>query len=1063
MKQHINSILLAEGELFGFPATFGIGRMQGELTVMGFLSTRGRQLSDLMNCEDVGVSSLASHLTVIPASSSDFSVEFVRRPRYSALSLTFSGLNCGITITGDSRQLFLFLSTDRLKSGNTFERAVAEVAGWLGISQLALLVRYDGTGQDLHLLQQFFPDFKNIKLSPVCTTYQLLALGEFDLSLNRFGQCIRQLTGLQTVQFIVGGSLSGQSFGAQLSSGRIETEGFIFDGLNFQIQKSATDFFCAVSGTFIFKLDGQLLSFTMSGSASNTSFALSASSDARIPLNTRLSFSDLGLNIGVTPSGLTLGMIGRINTPRLSLFGGFAFGPYPPKITLLTAALTSDTGRISLRDLIVEVVDIQWDALECLDVIAVGDFDLTETRLAGGGVKSIPSDISLADYDTVRQKQLQEVVADFNHQIDSTLHITGEAQLTPLGNNTGQYILTDKDTMRHYHIDCNGKISLNCQLYICTESLTVGNNQLPAGFFICGTLELFDKKIRFLFLADKGKSLVSLVQMDRIVLGSFFILEKSQKPLPMEPVAGGLAGQLVQSSGNGPVMYLNVQREKAELTFYLSAHISILSVFQLDTLVLVRDRMVFVNIEYIYWGFKTVLNLLGGVKDFASAGFNLSIVFDTSGFLEIIQKAQNHLKSVAQSVKSSIEDATRKLDEAQREVVSLQRQIDDFNRRIEECRQIIRRTKWYKFWIKAARAAEIAGLEIAKAGVKVAIGVAYGTLELAKKALQLGSDVVGGVLNSLTHVIGAVTRLLWIKSFELGAEVTAATRKIWGKLVLTVLGKEVRVEKELNLDNLLENIKSFISQSATSESDKGLKDIQQGKRAIGCDEAKLDPSLWAACADMRQTREDYATLQQLRDRMDEFFLDANNAYFEAFNEEDPNARENACRLTSLRWEEEIFRQQHVDAFDDSFETSLSTLIQTLRQEKQASRADISDDMEQQMDILLDVVHSLRLENEARALRIPRASLFECLEQNIETCHRARRSRAAESEISAKDANTYYADTMSELIQKFLGDQQGEAAEEIRRTLALALYEFRNPSDTFHKQENNDTTDDEEDL
>lgn len=864
------------------------------------------------------------------------------------------------------------------------------------------------------------------------------------------------------MQFMVGGSLPGQSFGAQLSSGRIETEGFIFDGLNFQIQKSATDFFCTVSGAFIFKLDGQLLSFTMSGSASNTSFALSASSDARIPLNTRLSFSDLGLSIGVNPSGLTLGMIGRINTPRLSLFGGFAFGPYPPKITLLTAALTSDTGRISLRDLIVEVVDIQWDALECLDVIAVGDFDLTETRLAGG-VKAIPSDVSLADYDTVRQKQLQEVVADFNHQIDSTLHITGEAQLTPLGNNAGQYILTDKDTMRHYHIDCNGKISLNCQLYVCAEPLTVGNSQLPTGFFICGTLELFGKKIRFLFLADKGKSLVSLVQMDRIVLGSFLILEKSQKPLPMEPVNGGLAGQLVQSSGNGPVMYLNVQREKAELTFYLSAHISILSVFRLDTLVLIRDRMVFVNIEYIYWGFKTVLNLQGGVKDFASAGFKLSIVFDTSGFLEIIQKAQNHLKSAAQSVKSSIEDATRKLDEAQREVVSLQRQIDDFNRRIEECRQVIRRTKWYKFWIKAARAAEIAGLEIAKAGVKVAIGVAYGTLELAKKALQLGSDAVGGVLNSLAHVIGEVTRLLWIKSFELGAEVTAATRKIWGKLVLTVFGKEVRVEKELNLDNLLENIKSFISQSATSESDKGLKDIQQGKRAIESDEAKLDSSLWAVCADMRQTCKDYATLQQLRDRMDEFFLDANNAYFEAFNEEDPNARENACRLTSLRWEEEIFRQQHVDAFDDSFETSLSTLIQTLRQEKQTSRADISDDMEQQMDILLDVVHSLRLENEARALRTPRASLFECLEQNIETCHRARRSRAAESEISAKDANTYYADTMSELIQKHLGDQQGEAAEDIRRTLALALYEFRNPSDTFHKQENNDTTDDEEDL
>lgn len=315
MKQHINSILLAEGELFGFPATFGIGRMQGELTVVGSLKTRGKRLSDLMNSKEVDASALSSHLSVIPSNSTDFSANFVHLSSRTALSLTFSGLKCGITLSGESRQLLLLLATDRLRNGKAFEQAVAEVAGWLGISRLALIARQNGAGQDLHLLQQFFPDFKGIELSPACAAYQLLALGEFDLSLNDFGRCIRQLTGLQTVRFMVGGSLSDQSFGAQLSSGPIETEGFIFDGLTFQIHKSAASFFCAVSGTFKFKLDGQPLSFTMSGSASNASFALSASSDARIPLNSRLSFSDLGLSIGVTPSGLTLGMIGRINTP----------------------------------------------------------------------------------------------------------------------------------------------------------------------------------------------------------------------------------------------------------------------------------------------------------------------------------------------------------------------------------------------------------------------------------------------------------------------------------------------------------------------------------------------------------------------------------------------------------------------------------------------------------------------------------------------------------------------------------------------------------------------------
>lgn len=89
MKQHINSILLAEGELFGFPATFGIGRMQGELTVVGSLKTRGKRLSDLMNSKEVDASALSSHLSVIPSNSTDFSANFVHLSSRTALSLTF--------------------------------------------------------------------------------------------------------------------------------------------------------------------------------------------------------------------------------------------------------------------------------------------------------------------------------------------------------------------------------------------------------------------------------------------------------------------------------------------------------------------------------------------------------------------------------------------------------------------------------------------------------------------------------------------------------------------------------------------------------------------------------------------------------------------------------------------------------------------------------------------------------------------------------------------------------------------------------------------------------------
>lgn len=73
---------------------------------------------------------------------------------------------------------------------------------------------------------------------------------------------------------------------------------------------------------------------------------------------------------------------------------------------------------------------------------------------------------------------------------------------------------------------------------------------------------------------------------------------------------------------------------------------------------------------------------------------------------------------------------------------------------------------------KIARGLEIAGLEVAKAGVYVAIGVAHGALEVAKAALKLGDTVVSTVLKSIAYVISAATQILWIKSFELGITAT---------------------------------------------------------------------------------------------------------------------------------------------------------------------------------------------------------------------------------------------------------------------------------------------------
>lgn len=1061
----MNLILTANGEIFGFPAEFGISHVSGETAIAGSLNTKGRNLSKFIQNNENNFNDLANTLSVLPKSSTEFSIDFAKKADKYAFILNISGLICGIMLTNESKQLVLVLDTEKLKNGNNFEKFVADVAGWVKINRLNLIVQNKGNANSFLMLQKLSEDFSNIEIPQSYATYQLIASGVFDLQQTAFGRSVHTLTGLNQLWFAVGGSITDKSFGARLTSERIETDALIFENLYFELQKSATEFICKAAGTFIFKLENMYLGFTLCGAVSNTSFTLSASSlpGARIPLNSRLSFSDLGLSIGVTGTGVSFGLIGRLNTNHLSIFGGFVVTP--PRISLLTAALTSTTGRISLKDIVMEVADIQWDAVNCLDVVAIGDFDLTDTSLPEGGITQFPTDPNAENYEQEKTAIEQKVTQGFNKAMDTTLQITRESQLTPLGDKTGQYILTDKGTMRHYRIDRTGKISLNCQIYICTHPLTLGSYDMPMGVFICGTLEIFGVKARFLFLADKGKSLVAVVQIQKIDIHGIFTISKSNKTLPIEPINGGLAGQLVKPNEDGAILYLNIQKDKGELTFYLNAYINILGIFRFDSLVLIKERFVYVNIESEFFGFKILFNLKGSYQNFSTVGFEASVVFDTSGFLEIIQKAQESLKSAAQSVRSGIEKATKKIDDAKRKVLSLDNQIKDFDRKIRDCENNRSKVKWYQLWKKISYTAQIAGYEIAKAGVKIAIGVAYAALEVAQAAVNLGGAIATTVLDSLSYVIGAVTQILWIKSFELGIKATPKEKKISAKLVLTVFGKDVQIEGELDLDNLIDNIKKFVSGKISNQSDKLIDNIKSGetKRAISNGKT-FDLRTLSEYKDINKNKEAYAELLTLRDSMDELFIDANNAYFDAYNEEEPNARENATLLTELRWKEELFEQQHSEAFDDRFVESLDTVIQTIRREKEANRADISDEMDKQMDDLLGLIRQINSDNKSRAQRrANRESLFSRLERGSDAKRRLMRSRAAEAEISAEEANEQYAESIANLLQSHLGKTKGDVAEKAKRDLGIALYQFRNPNDTFRKQESDNRPDDEDDL
>lgn len=1068
MSKKNNICLIAGGEAFGFPAAFGIARINNETMIAGSLDTKGKNPGDFIQNKELGITSLTQELTILPKSEKDFSVSFAKQPDKSAFVLAASGISCGILLAGEEKQMLLILNTSRLRNGNSFEQFVASIADWARISDLTLAARNKGNA-NYSLLAKLSEDFASVEFPKGYETYQLIAMGTFDLNKTKFGQSVSTLTKLNQLRFAVGGNFKEKSFGAQLISEKIETEAFILENFMFGLKKSSRDFYCITSGTFIFKLENNRIGFTLSGAVSNKLFMLSAASlpGARIPLNSRLSFSDLALSIGVNTGKVSFGMTGRLNTNNLSIFAGFAVSP--PRITLFTAALTSTTGRISLKDLVVEIADIQWELVNCLDVVAIGDFDIKDASLQSGGIKNFPTNNNDENYEETKIAIENKVKDDFNREMGNVLNINGEAQLTPLGNNTNQYILTDKGTMRHYRIDRNGKISLNCQIYVCSQPTKLGNYDMPVGLFICGTLDIFGIKTRFLFLVEKGKSLVALVQMDKIdILNGLFVLGKSKKTLPIKPIDGGVAGQLVKPNNDGATLYLNIQKNKGELTFYVSARLSLLKIFEFDTLVLIKDRFIYVNIETELAGFKTTLNLKGSYKDFSKAGFTASVIFDTSGFREILEKAQKALKGAAESVDKGVKEANRKIDEAQQSVLNLQRKINDFNNRINQCKRDISNAKWYQVDKKIARGLEIAGLEIAKAGVYVAIGVAYSVLEVAKAALKLGGAVISTVLKSLAYIINAATQILWIKSFELGITATPQAQKINAELILTIFGNDVRLAGELNLSGLIDNVKNFVAGSIDTKSKKLVEDAKNGKvtRALEASpENEIDMAFIMEYGDLNKNQRRYEELLSLRDAADSLFIDANNTYFDTFNEENPDARENACHLTELRWEEEIFHEQHSDAFDDEFVESLNTVIQTIHQEKEVNRANIPDEMENRMNNLLNTVKSANAQKEYRTKRAhERESLFTRMERNTNIKRNSMGTRAAESEISAEEANERYASTLSLLIDQYIGDKKGEVAEELRRSLAISLYQFRNPEDTFRKQDNNiNNEEDEEDF
>lgn len=1040
----MNIAFQAQGKVIGLHTQVAFISIGNQLVFRGSVDTQNTTLTEVLLNKEWGVDDILLYFEFHKALNKSFSFDILKTPRLISLELKYDikegeeapSLYCNAVLAQDAKQLAFSIRTEAFKSSeNAFEKFIYSVMDFLAIKNLALVIRSAADAQINKYLREntrrYLPDTIS---QDKYNSYGVLVNAAFRLKDNNspLGKGLYTLTGLDEFQLLVGSALDAQEFEAVLFAEHIDKGSFIINRLEFGIKKDIS-IRIAARGELSFVLDKNKFDFVIAGEVSPTSFTLSASSKNKIPLNDRIFISDLGLVIGVS-AGVIFGMTGRATVSAssgyvLSIFAGFVIDIATPKVNLLTAALSSTSGKISLKDIVVEIAEVEFAGVEALDIISLQDFDLNNTKINNWKKDDTP----------------ENIVTNFNSSIAPEFALSSgkDIQLTMLGDN--QVILTDTTTMRHFRVDGKGVVSLNCQIYTALQPVQIGQYSMPAGFFLCGTLELFGVKVRSLFMVEPKNSVIALVEASAIKIGDVLELRRSNKSLPMEPINGGLAGALVTRSAEGPVFYFHVNKNKKLIELYLSAYLNIANIFKLDTLVLLKDRRIYIDTQIEWVGFSLLVKLDADYTSFSNGSFKTTVVFDTSGFVQLLEAAQQRIKEAAISVQDSTRKALRSLEQAKADVLKLNNQLNEYNATIRELDHRGNSAPWYEVGEKIACAAQIVYFESLKVGVTVALGVAYGALEVAQAAVRFGGDTAALVLEGVANIIASITKILWINRFELELEASGKVQKLRALLEITAFGNRMRLEGEIDIkkaiDDLAAIVTDFVKGKLTGQSDQMIRDIEDGnipKRALrGANQGDFNKMFQEA----PQNRDLFHALLDYHSLVEDFIVESNLVYQNAYERKPEGWQKNIVALTEIKMQVEVVQNQYIGIFDNEFADHLEQVIAIVRENHPKDETFI--ELDTKMTNLASVVRTINAPNNLKASRRPKP-LFARMESTFEEHMQPKRVRLAKRAVDKVDADTRYIDKLADLLNNTFPETTNDYIANFKNTVAEAIEQFRNP-------------------
>jgi hypothetical protein len=828
-KPDLYSIVLQiDGTILDMPATLTLGHQNKDIQVYGKIDVEHQSIHSLLSKINKDVGNLVGdYADYVGIDLPDEMLFCYSGGKMLLKAITTEG-KIGIMHIGNSTAILIQLSKNQEKT-DLIGKCIEWLKKALGIQEFFL---YAGSGKEVSA-QILIKDVIDKELSVVIPNdlndCKFLLYGKFHISK---GSCewlynlLNMLFNIKEVDLnmsagVFSDSVAGVVELPKVRGGCMEVKD-MFLRITFGKMNSIK-----LSGTFIIP-SLKNMEFMTSCEIGQKGLDMSASTitSGKIPLFGRFSLGSTALGVGLGVNGLSFRMYSTLYIGDTLEFGalGISFKSSVMTVDFISAAIS----ETSLSDLIRDICNSKPAFADYLDFLKISDLPL-HTKQNMNGIS--------ADMDLKNPVNVHNVVSAFNNAVTSEFALDeNNTNLERIYDKTKKQVIiaTDKRKMRHYSISSDGSLGLETQFYYSISDIEFGEYSLKKGFFLCGSITLFNKfTIKALFSIDEVDGVIAYAAMDKLDLGIIQIsksnLATKDNPLNYFPEKS-LLWLLMDKNPAGPVFFL--KSGKNECTFYVDGSLTLYKIFSFSARIIYSKDLISIAASF---KLANVINvnfaMKAQYKNFLDSSTSIFLEIDCSGLEELLKDTQAMIDTAIKNLREKMNRAIDQINQAKNTVSQLYSQIDNLNDKINNCKACIRNARWYKkAFVAMVKGAEICGYEVAIAGLYAAINVANAALELAKHTVSL-ADIVGeGVMKAVNSAISCSMKLFFVEYIRLSASLSDKKQKLKADIKFVALGKCYEKAMEIDETRFFNNPSGMIDSSISSDKDvsSDIQNIENG-------------------------------------------------------------------------------------------------------------------------------------------------------------------------------------------------------------------------------------------